>query len=144
MWNILGEDALYVDLPYKFEKRIVELAKDDEKGKKFKDVMKKAEVEYILNGDTEESCFMIKVPDELKPEDIQMMADVILDALTSFGKPAILVDETEQKYKVVISNDEEPELLGIHKTPGMSSMEVFKPIIEGWDAPGKLNPKFDE
>ena len=36
MWNILGEDALYLDIPYKFQKNLLALVKDDEKGQKFK------------------------------------------------------------------------------------------------------------
>ena len=140
MWNILGEDALYLDIPYKFQKNLLALVKDDEKGQKFKEFMKKTEVEFMLNGQTEESCFILRVPDDLKPEDIQLMADVVLDSLKAFDKPAIMADETEQKYKIVISNNREPEIIGLHKTPGMSSMEVFKPIIYGWDAPGRANP----
>ena len=75
----------------------------------FKEFMKKTEVEFMLNGQTEESCFILRVPDDLKPEDIQLMADVVLDSLKAFDKPAIMVDETEQKYKIVISNNREPE-----------------------------------
>ena len=55
MWNILGEDALYLDIPYKFQKNLLALVKDDEKGQKFKEFMKKTEVEFMLNGQTEES-----------------------------------------------------------------------------------------
>ena len=112
MWNILGEDALYLDIPYKFQKNLLALVKDDEKGQKFKEFMKKTEVEFMLNGQTEESCFILRVPDDLKPEDIQLMADVVLDSLKAFDKPAIMVDETEQKYKIVISNNREPEISG--------------------------------
>ena len=48
-----------------------------------------------------------------------------------------------QKYQVVITNWKEPEIIGLNKTPGMSSGEVFKPIIKGLDGPGRLNPKFE-
>lgn len=140
MWNILGEDALYLDIPYKFQKNLLALVGEGERGDKFKEFMKETEVEFMLNGQTEENCFILKVPDDLGPDDIQLMADVVLESLKSFGGPAVTVDEVEQNYKVIISNNKEPELVGLRKTPGMSSLEIFKPIIYGWDAPGKANP----
>ncbi len=140
MWNILGGEALYLDIPEVFKKNLLAHVADDEKGKKFREFMDKTETEFLLNGQTEENCFILGVPDELTPEDIQLMADVILDTLKSFEGPAVTVDGTEQKYKIVISNNREPEIVGLRKTPGMSSMEVFKPIIYGWDAPGRANP----
>ncbi|AGI48288.1 hypothetical protein TALC_01306 [Thermoplasmatales archaeon BRNA1] len=143
MFNILGEEALYLDIAPVFEKNLLALVKDDEKGIKFKEIMKKTDLSFMLNAVTEESCFIFKVPDECEPDDIQLMADVIIASLTEFGRAPVTVDGAEQKYRIIVSNNHEPELLGIHKTPGMSSMEVFKPIIEGWTAPGRYNTHFD-
>ena len=42
----------------------------------------------------------------------------------------------------IISNNKEPEIIGLRKTPGMTSVEVFKPIFRDWVAPGKSNPYF--
>lgn len=140
MWSILGEESDYLDIPYKFRDNLMKLVPEGEKGKRFAELMGKTEVEYMLNGQTEESCFMFRVPDEYTPDDIQLMADVIIESLKRFDGPAIVVDKTEQKYKILVSNNKEPQIIGLHKTPGMSSMEVFKPIIEGWASPGRANP----
>jgi len=139
MWSIFGEEAIYLDVPDKFKQGLTRLAKDDGKNIKFKELLARSEIEYMINGETEESCFIMHVPDELTPADIQLMADVILDIVQHTTVPVIKANNTEQRYKIVISNNKEPELIGLHKTPGMSSMEVFKPIIQGWDAPGRQN-----
>lgn len=142
MWKILGEDSIYLDIPYKFKNKILALTADDEKGARFKSLMEPVDVSFMINGETEESCFIMKVPDEYTPEDIQLMADQIMAAIISNDIAPVVVDKVEQKYKIVISNNKEPELIGLRKTPGMSSYEVFKPIFGSWVAPGKANPYF--
>ena len=53
---------------------------------------------------------------------------------------AISANGVEQKYKIIINNNKEPELIGLRKTPGMSSVELFKPIFKNWSSPGRANP----
>ena len=142
MWNILGEEAIYLDIPYKFKNRVLALAVDDENGKKFKGLMDKSDVSFMINGESEECCFIIKVPDEYTPEEIQLMADQTMAAIVANDRAPISANGMEQKYKIIISNDKEPEIIGLRKTPGMTSVEVFKPIFRDWVAPGKSNPYF--
>lgn len=143
MWKILGKDALYINIPQVWKERMIELAGDDEKGQKFKDIVGRSEVTYLLNGTTEESTFTIRVPDEVTPEEIQMLADETLEILKNSETPCIAVEDKVQRYRINISNWQEPELIGKNKTPGMSSGEVFKPIIQGLDKPGRLNSNFE-
>ncbi len=141
MFKILGEEALYIDVPAKFKKRIMELTGDDEKEVFFKETTERSEVTYLLNGTTEEHTFFIKVPDDVTPEQIQTMADASLAILTRTvdETPCVEILGNRQKYQVIITNWEEPEIIGINKTPGMSSGAVFKPIIQSLDAPGRAN-----
>lgn len=140
MWTILGENSIYLDIPYVFKKKILALGTEDENGVKFKGLMEKSEVSFMINGETEENCFIIKVPDEYTPEDIQLMADQTIDAIIRNGVAPVVVNNVEQKYKIIISNNKEPEIIGLRKTPGMTSVEVFKPIFGSWSSPGKANP----
>lgn len=140
MFKILGSDALYIDIAATWKRRMLELAGDDEKSQKFKDIVNRSEVTYMLNGTTEEHTFFIRVPDDITPEEIQILADVTLDILKPLEYPPVEVEGVRQKYQVVITNWKEPEIIGLNKTPGYSSGEVFKPIIQGLDAPGKANP----
>lgn len=142
MWNILGEDAIYLDIPYKFKNRVLALAPENENTAKFKELFEKAEVSFMINGETEESCFIIKVPDEYTPEEIQLMADQTIAAIVANDKAPVSTNGVEQKYKIIISNNHEPEIIGLRKQPGMSSVELFKPIFNSWAAPGKENPYF--
>ena len=140
MWNILGEECIYLDITYKFKKRLNELAPADETGDKFGKLLEPTEVSFLINGETEENCFMLKVPDEYSPEDIQFMAEQTMAAIVKNNQAPISVDGVEQNYKIIINNDKEPELIGLHKTPGMSSVELFKPIFKSWSSPGRANP----
>ena len=144
MWKILGRDAIYLDIPVVWKQRMLELSGEGEKADKFRDIVEKSEVTYMLNGISEEHTFFIKVPDEITPEEIQILADVALDILKASEDPCIEVEGVRQRYQVVITNWKEPEIIGQNKTPGMSSGEVFKPIIQGLDAPGRANPAFND
>ncbi len=143
MFKIFGTECLYIDIADTFSKKLLALSESDEKAKEFADLFSKADVTYLLNGTTEESCFIVRVPDEYTPEQIQLMADVVIRTITAYNAAPVVVDDTEQQYRINISNMHEPEIIGLRKTPGMSSFEVFKPIINGWAAPGRMNPNFE-
>ena len=144
MWKILGKDAIYLDIPLVWKQRMLELAGEGEKEDKFREIVGKSEVTYMLNGTTEEHTFFIKVPDEITPEEIQILADVALDILKNTESPCIEVEGVRQRYQVIITNWKEPEIIGLNKTEGMSSGEVFKPIIQALNAPGRLNSQFND
>lgn len=139
MWKVLGEDTFYLDVGRVAAKRMKELAGDGEKADFFRKIMDASEINYLLNGTTEYHSFMVKVPDEITPEQIQDLADVALEIATNAGGPFIMVNNIEQNYLIIFTNDKEPELLGIRKTPGMSAGKIFKPIIESLDGPGRMN-----
>lgn len=141
MFKILGKDALYIDIPVVFKKRMLELAGDDEKESMFKEIVEKSEVTYLLNGTTEEHTFFIRVPKDVTPDQIQTLADASLEILkrTVETVPCVEVDDIRQKYQVIITNWDEPEIIGLNKTPGMSSGEVFKPIFQSLSKPGRAN-----
>jgi len=143
MWKILGVNTIYIDIPNTVKNRLIELAGDGEKAVTFKDLMKRSEVMFLLNGETEENSFFITVPDDLTPGDIQIMADVVLETAKTIEFPFVEVEGIDQRYQVIITNNKEPELIGLNKTPGMSSVEVFKPIIKSLDSKGRLNPEFN-
>lgn len=139
MFKILGADALYIDIPQTFKRRLEELASEEEKD--FVAQLGRSEVTYMLNGTTEEHTFFIRVPEDVTPEQIQMMSDATLAILkrTVENTPCVEVEGVRQKYQVIITNWEEPEIIGLNKTPGMSSGAVFKPIIKALDDPGRAN-----
>ena len=143
MWKILGMKTIYLDIPNTAKNRLIDLAGEGEKETIFKDLMERSEMIFLLNGETEENSFFITVPGDLTPEDIQIMADVILEVAKTIEFPFIEVEGIEQRYRVIITNSKEPELIGMNKTPGMSSVEVFKPIIKSLDSRGRLNPEFN-
>jgi hypothetical protein len=143
MWKILGKEAIYIDIPATWKERMLELVQDDEKGKKFKDILSESKVEYLFNPQTEEHTFFIRLDDAVSPEDIQTMADAALDTLKALDMPVVEIEDVRQRYQVIITNYHEPELIGLKKTPGMSSGQVFLPIIKALDSPGQMNSQFN-
>ncbi len=143
MWKILGKEAIYIDIPATWKERMLELVQDDEKGKKFKDILSESKVEYLFNPQTEEHTFFIRLDDAVSPEDIQTMADAALDTLKALDMPVVEIEDVRQRYQVIITNYHEPELIGLKKTPGMSSGQVFLPIIRALDSPGQMNSQFN-
>jgi len=142
MWKILGEETFYLDVGPTWKRRMVALAGDDEKSQKFKEIVDASEVQYMLNGGTEEHIFFIKLSDDITPDEIQCLADVALEILKNIPYPCVEVNKIVQRYQVIITNYHEPEIIGLNKTEGMSSGEVFKPIIQGLDSPGRVNAKY--
>ena len=96
----------------------------------------------MINGETEECSFIVTVPDSMTPEEIQDAAEVALEIATAYEAPFITADNVEQRYKIIITNQKEPELIGLNKTEGYSSGQVFMPIFESLSSPGRANPKF--
>jgi len=139
MWKILGKEVIYIDIPVTWKECMLELVPDDEKGKKFKEIVSKSKVEYIFNAQTEEHTFFIRLDDDVSPEDIQILADATLDTLKALEIPVVEIEGVRQKYQVIITNYHEPEIIGLNKTPGMSSGQVFMPIFKSLDSPGQMN-----
>lgn len=91
-------------------------------------LVRKAEMKHLFNGSTETHNLMIEVSKDYTPDDIQMMAGMILSiAKDNMEMPFISLDDNYQKCQVVINNDEEPELLGLNRTEGYGSGKIFLP-----------------
>lgn len=140
MWNILGEDAIYLDIPYKFKDKIVSVATDDENGSKFKKLLDDSDIRFMINGETEECCFMIQVPDAYTPEEIQFMADCIIAAILKNDKAPVSVDGVEQDYKIIVNNNKEPEIIGLRKTPECRPPKCSNPSSTGGPHPEGKTP----
>jgi len=143
MWKIFGKETIYIDIPHTVKERLISLSGNTEKDNKFKDLITETEITFLINGETEENSVFIRVKEDLSPYDIQLMADVFLDIAKNSDVPFIIVGDVEQRYKIIFTNDKEPELIGLNKTPGMSSVEVFKPIIRSLNGSGRMNSSFD-
>ncbi|MEA4977083.1 MAG: hypothetical protein VB016_00795 [Methanomassiliicoccaceae archaeon] len=143
MWSILGKEAIYIDVPNIFIERMSELAGEGEKSDGFRRCLGESEIRFIINNETGVCSFMIYVPDAMGPEDIQNIAETALAVAQAYEAPLLTTDGTEQRYKIIITNNQEPELLGINKTEGFSSGQVFMPIFKSLASPGRMNPKFE-
>ena len=139
MWQILGVNALYVEFADVWARRMTEISEDREDGERFRDIVKDAEVSHLFNGISEVHTFMIDLPDSATPDEIQFLADVILDVAKTADFNFVSLDGEYQKCQVIFSNEKEPEIIGLDKAEGYSAGAVFKPIVEGWAKPGRPN-----
>ena len=140
MWKVLGKEAMYIEIAAVWTERIIELSKEYEGDEEFKKLMDGSEVKHLFNGSTETHNMMIEVPKEYTPDDIQMMADMILSiAKDNIEMPFITVDGQYQKCQVIITNEDEPELIGMNRTEGYGSGKIFLPILDSLTKPGRPN-----
>ena len=140
MWKVLGKEAMYIEIAAVWTERIIELSKEYEGDEEFKKLMDGSEVKHLFNGSTETHNMMIEVPKEYTPDEIQMMADMILSiAKDNIDTPFISVDGNYQKCQVIITNEDEPELIGMNRTEGYGSGKIFLPILDSLTKPGRPN-----
>ena len=140
MWKVLEKEAMYIEIASVWTERIIELSKEYEGDERFCELMKDADVKHLFNGSTEIHNIVIEVPKGHTPDDIQMMADMILSiAKDNMEEPFISLEGNYQKCQVVINNDEEPELLGMNRTEGYGSGKIFLPILDSLTRPGRPN-----
>ena len=140
MWKILGKEALYVEFADVFKSRIIEIASGMDGKEKFVELMKGSDVMHIFNGSTETHGFNIRPGDDISSEDIQFMADAILDVIKSQeGMFVVSLDDAHQDCVINVRADQEPELIGANRTEGYASGQIFAPIFESLSKPGRMN-----
>ncbi len=144
MWKVLGKEAIYLDVPYIFAKRMGELAGEGDNADMFRKCLNESDIRFMINPESEECSFMVYIPEGLTPEDIQNIAETALSVAQTYEDPFLIAEDSEQRYKIIITNNKEPELLGLAKTEGFSSGQVFMPIFDSLSKQGRLNPKFQD
>lgn len=139
MWKVLGADAVYVEFADVWKARMTDISSERDEHERFVDLIEKAEIKHLFNGSTEMHTFMVELPETLSAEDIQFLADEILDVARTADFDFVSLDGKYQKCQVIFSSEKEPEILGMDKAEGYSAGAVFAPIVEGWTKPGRRN-----
>jgi len=132
MWKILGVDALYVEFADVWKERITEVVFEGDNGKKFKELMKDASVLYMMNGATEIHTFMVELSETVSREDLQFLADEIMNVAETADFHFVSLNGNYEKCQVIFTTEKEPEILGLDKAEGISAGAVFAPILESW------------
>ena len=139
MWQILGVNAMYVEFADIWKERMMEISEERGTKKRFSEIMKDAGITHLLNGTSETHTFMIDLPESVSAEDIQFLADEILDIARTAEYDFISIEGEYQKCQVIFSSEREPEIIGLDKTEGFSSGAVFLPIFKGLASNGRQN-----
>ena len=137
MWKILGADSLYLEFADVWRKRITEIVSESGNGDRFIELMKDSEVLYMMNGETEIHTFIVQLPETLSPDDIQFLADEILNVAKTYEFPFVSLNDNYEKCQVIFTSEKEPEIIGLDRKEGISAGAVFAPILKRWDNPGK-------
>ena len=142
MWKILGADAFYVEFADVWKKRISEIVGETDGGERFGGLMENAEVMHMMNGETEIHTFLVELPESVSNEDIQFLADAILDVAKTAEFPFVSLNGNYEKCQVIFDAEKEPEIIGLDRKEGFSAGAVFKPILDGWGSAGRQNESF--
>jgi hypothetical protein len=132
-------DAFYVEFADVWKKRITEVVYEGDNGKRFESLIKDANVMHLMNGDTEIHSFFVELPETATKEDIQFLADEVLNVAKTADFPFVSLNNLYEKCQVIFTNEKEPEILGLDKAEGISAGAVFAPILEGWGGAGRKN-----
>lgn len=143
MWQILGVKALYVEFADVWKKRMLEISEDRDEHDRFVKLMDAANIVHLFNGSTEIHTFMVELPDDISADDVQFLADEILDVARTADFDFIALENKYQKCQVIFTTEKEPEILGIDKAEGISAGAVFSPILESWGKPGRRNESLE-
>ena len=138
----MGMDALYVEFADVWRRRIVEVVSEGDNGERFSELMKDAHIFYMMNGETEVHSFIVELPETLSKDDIQFLADEILNVAKTADFPFVSLNNEYERCQVIFTNEKEPEIIGLDKAEGMSSGAVFAPILESWGGAGRKNESF--
>lgn len=139
MWKVLGVDALYVEFADVWKRRMKEISEDRDEHDRFVSLIDDAEIKHLFNGSTETHTFMVELPESIDPQDIQFLADEILDVARTADFDFMSLDGKYQRCQVIFESLREPEILGLDKAEGISAGAVFLPIVESWSKPGRRN-----
>ncbi|MCL2608274.1 MAG: hypothetical protein FWD92_07010 [Methanomassiliicoccaceae archaeon] len=132
MWKILGVDALYVEFADVWKERISEVVSEGDNGRRFRELMKDSGVLYMMNGATEIHTFMVELPETVSGDDLQFLADEIVNVAKTADFPFVSLNGNYEKCQVIFTTEKEPEILGLDKAEGISAGAVFAPILESW------------
>jgi hypothetical protein len=140
MWKILGVDAMYLEFADVWKERIVEIVSEGKEGKRFKALIDASDVKHMMNGESEIHTFLVEVPVDISNEDLQFLADKILEVAKTSDFDFISLNNVYEKRQVIFDALREPEILGLDKAEGYSAGAAFAPILDGWGGAGKKNP----
>jgi hypothetical protein len=112
---------------------------EGENGKRFVELMKDADVMHLMNGETEIHSFLVELPETVSKEDIQFLADEVLNVAKTADFPFVSLNNLYEKCQVIFTTEKEPEILGLDKEKGISAGAVFAPILESWGGAGRKN-----
>ena len=135
----MGVDAFYVEFADVWKKRITEIVSEGDNGERFEALIEGAEVMHLMNGETEIHSFVVELPEKVTEEDIQFLADEVLNVAKTADFPFVSLNNLYEKCQVIFTNEKEPEILGLDKAEGISAGAVFAPILEGWGGAGRKN-----
>ena len=87
MWKILGADSLYLEFADVWKKRISEIVSNGDG--RFEELMKDSDVTYMMNGATEIHTFIVQLRETLSTDDVQFLADEILNVAKTYEHPFV-------------------------------------------------------
>jgi hypothetical protein len=140
MWKILGVDALYLEFADVWKERIIEIVSEGKEGKRFAPLIEASEIKHFINSDTGIHTFLVEVPTDISKEDLQFLADKILEVAKTADFDFVSLSGEYQKCQVIFDAQREPEILGLDKAEGYSAGAAFMPILNGWADGGRKNP----
>jgi len=129
---VLGKDTALVKLGEDWKERMSELAGEGPRRDKLEELFSAASFTYFYNTEKDVHAFIFELPSDTAEEDVQNYTRTIQEVRSLTDYPMVAFEEKAQRCRLVLTAEDEPELLGKDKAEGYSSGKIFQPIFESW------------
>lgn len=132
MWKVLGRKAEVVKIGIVWKEEIMTRASEYDDFETFKDLMEQGELTYLYNTQTDVHAFIIQFPESVGKDELDYFSSFIRNLREGMDVPTIAFQDVAQRCRFIFTSEEEPQLIGLNKTEGMSSGAIFQPIYDSW------------
>ncbi len=133
MWQVLGKDTVPVKLGEDWKQRMAELAGEGPRRDKLEELFSAAGFTYYYNTEQDVHAFIFELPTDTTEGEVQAYTRMIQEVRSLTDYPIVAFEQKPQRCKLVVTAEEEPELVGKDRTEGYGSGKLFQPIFESWN-----------
>jgi len=109
MWKVLGVETVIPAIAGVWKERMLELSKKRKDGKRFQEMISKAEVRYIFDPAKEVSTFVVNLPEKYGHEDLDFLKTFVNNIYKSISYPVVEYDGVAQLYTVIFTTEKEED-----------------------------------
>ncbi|HIJ00754.1 MAG TPA: hypothetical protein HA366_04375 [Candidatus Methanomethylophilaceae archaeon] len=130
MWQVLGKDTTLVRMGKDWKERMLELAGEGRRREILERLFDIAELTNFYNTELDVHAFIFQLPEDTPAEELQAYTNTVREVRAVTDQPMVSFRGQPQRFKLVITAEKEPELIGKDKTEGYSSGAIYQAVYD--------------